>query len=103
MSTTQGYTEGRVARAIEQQTKVVPSDWFMWAALGSMCASLALKTMRRDEDSMFIGQWVPTLLIFGLYNKLVKVHGSDPEGSSSTSSQSGGSQHARAERHVRRH
>jgi hypothetical protein len=27
--------------------------------------------------SLFIGQWVPTLLIFGLCNKIVKVAGSD--------------------------
>ena len=26
---------------------------------------------------MFVGQWTPTLLILGLYNKLVKQHGSD--------------------------
>ena len=26
---------------------------------------------------MFVGQWAPTLLILGLYNKLVKQHGSD--------------------------
>jgi hypothetical protein len=26
---------------------------------------------------LFVGQWVPTLLIFGLYNKLVKQLGSD--------------------------
>jgi hypothetical protein len=32
--------------------------------------------------SNFVGQWVPTFLIFGLYNKLVKLHGSDTEHSS---------------------
>jgi hypothetical protein len=26
---------------------------------------------------VFVGQWAPTLLILGLYNKLVKQHGSD--------------------------
>ena len=26
---------------------------------------------------MFVGQWAPTLLILGLYNRLVKQHGCD--------------------------
>lgn len=69
--------EGKVAKAIEQQTAKLPSDTFLWAALGSMGASLALGLAGRDKASTFVGQWVPTLLVFGLYNKLVKLHGSD--------------------------
>jgi len=34
--------------------------------------------MGKWHEGLFIGQWVPTLLILGLYNKLVKVAGSDP-------------------------
>ena len=30
----------------------------------------------RNGD-VFVGQWAPTLLILGLYNKLVKPHASD--------------------------
>lgn len=82
MSRTQGYTEGRVAKAIEQRTKMVPSDWFLWAAFGSIGVSLALKLMKRDEDSEFVGQWAPTLLVLGLYNKIVKLQGSDSEAGS---------------------
>ena len=37
----------------------------------------AMKLMGRDKDAQFIGHWVPTILILGLYNKLVKVQGSD--------------------------
>jgi hypothetical protein len=70
-------TEGPVARAIEKQTSKLPSDMFLWAAMGSMAVSLLLQTAHRKEQSVFFGQWVPTLLIFGLYNKLVKVAGSD--------------------------
>ncbi|MBI5200972.1 MAG: hypothetical protein HY925_05245 [Elusimicrobia bacterium] len=77
MAVTEGYTEGRVARRIEQKTKKVPSDWFLWAAGASILLSLGLKQANRDEDSYFVGQWAPTLLILGLYNKLVKQHGSD--------------------------
>ena len=73
------HSEGRVARAIEEQTAKLPSDTFLWAALGSMGLSLGLQLAGRKEMSNFVGQWVPTLLIFGLYNKLVKLHGSDSE------------------------
>jgi hypothetical protein len=71
------HTEGRVAKAIENQTAKVPSDVFLWAAFGSMAVSLALQMLGKKEQSNFVGQWAPTLLILGLYNKLVKVAGSD--------------------------
>jgi hypothetical protein len=71
------HKEGPIARSIEQQTAKLPSDTFLWAAIGSMGASLALGIAGRDKASTFVGQWVPTLLVFGLYNKLVKLHGSD--------------------------
>ena len=76
---THGYKEGRVAKEIEQRTKKVPSDWFMWAAIGSIGLALGMRMMDRKEDANFIGEWAPTLLIFGLYNKLVKLHGSEGE------------------------
>lgn len=88
--------EGPVARAIESQTAKVPSDIFLWAAGASVLASLTFQVigMRRKTNmlggifspfnaparaplSVFIGQWVPTLLLLGVYNKIVKVAGSD--------------------------
>ncbi|MBL9161813.1 MAG: hypothetical protein JNL18_03620 [Planctomycetaceae bacterium] len=69
--------EGFVAKMIEEQTAKLPSDIFLWAAGASILGSLALKTMGQDKDSQFVGQWAPTLLILGLYNKLVKLHGSE--------------------------
>ena len=74
---TQEHREGNVARAIEQRTAEIPSDVFLWAALGSICLSLAARMTGRKDTSHFVGQWAPTFLILGLYNKLVKVAGSD--------------------------
>ncbi|HWE93130.1 MAG TPA: hypothetical protein VG269_04085 [Tepidisphaeraceae bacterium] len=71
------HTEGAVARTIEEQTAKLPSDTFLWLAGGSIVTSLVLKILRRDEASIFVGQWAPTFLILGLYNKLVKLLGSD--------------------------
>jgi hypothetical protein len=71
------YSEGRVARTIEARTARLPSDTFLWIALGAMAASATLQVMGNKHVSLFVGQWAPTLLIFGLYNKLVKQLGSD--------------------------
>src|SRR3954453_6194617 len=73
----QDHTEGQVARTIEQQTAKLPSDTFLWAAVASMVTSATFQLMGKRHVSVFIGQWAPTFLIFGLYNKLVKQHGSD--------------------------
>ncbi len=81
--------EGKVARAIEEQTAKIPSDIFLWAAGASLVGSLVFQIAgmrrgpldflvgRRAPYATFIGQWVPTLLLLGIYNKIVKVAGSD--------------------------
>jgi hypothetical protein len=74
---THRYPEGKVANAIESQTAKLPSDVFLWAAGGSLVGSLALKLSGRDRDALFVGQWVPALLLLGLYNKMVKIFGTD--------------------------
>ncbi len=71
------HREGFIAKGIEEQTAKLPSDTFLWLALGSIGASLTLKVIGRDKDALFVGQWAPTFLILGLYNKMVKQLGSD--------------------------
>jgi hypothetical protein len=71
------YAEGRLARAIEEQTARLPSDTFLWAAVGSLGVSAALQLAGRRHASLFVGQWVPAFLLLGIYNKLVKELGSD--------------------------
>lgn len=70
------HREGTVATAIEQQTAKLPSDIFLWAALGSMAASLAFRVYGEKDKSQFVGQWAAPFLILGLYNKVVKLEGS---------------------------
>ena len=69
--------EGEVAKTLEKQTAKIPSDIYLWAALGTMAFSLGLFVSKRTKASMFVGQWAPSILIIGLYNKLVKVEGHD--------------------------
>ena len=71
------HSEGRIAKTIEDQTAKLPSDTFLWMAVGAMTVSASLQMMGNRHASLFVGQWAPTFLIFGLYNKLVKQLGSD--------------------------
>jgi len=71
------HSEGPIASMIENQTARLPSDLFLWAACGSIAASLLMKSSGRDHMALFIGQWAPTFLLLGIYNKIVKVAGSD--------------------------
>lgn len=71
------HREGPIARSIEQQTAKLPSDLFLWAAFGSIAGSLAFKMGGKNHEALFVGQWAPTFLLLGMYNKLVKLHGSE--------------------------
>lgn len=71
------HSEGRVAKTIEEQTAKLPSDTFLWLAVGSIAVSATMQMMGKSNGSVFVGQWAPTFLILGLYNKLVKQLGSD--------------------------
>jgi hypothetical protein len=42
-----------------------------------MAASAILKIAGKDALALFVAQWAPAFLIMGVYNKMVKQHGSD--------------------------
>ena len=70
--------EGEMTKKIEQQTAKIPSIGFLGLAVGSMVASAALAFVaQRKELANFVGLWAPSLLLIGIYNKLVKLEGSD--------------------------
>jgi hypothetical protein len=77
MYKTQEKKEGKIAKAIEEQTSKLPSDVFLWASVGAMTTSLILQLARQKHMSLFIGQWAAPFLLFGIYNKLVKQLGHD--------------------------
>jgi hypothetical protein len=75
---TQGEVqEDQITAAIEQVTSQVPSSIYLAAALASMAASLSFTIAKKDHAALFVGQWAAPFLILGIYNKLVKLHGSD--------------------------
>jgi hypothetical protein len=73
------HREGAIARTIEEQTAKLPSDTFLWAAIACMGASLSLKMLKQNHWALFVGQWPAAFLLFGIYNKIVKVEGHDQD------------------------
>lgn len=71
------HKEGKVAKAIEEQTAKLPSDIFLWTSISAMGASLTLKLLKQDHIALFVGQWAAPFLLLGIYNKLVKLEGHD--------------------------
>lgn len=69
--------EGQITKMIESQTARIPSGTYLTLGIGAMAASLLLMMVRQKNLANFVGQWVPTILIVGLYNKLVKQRGSE--------------------------
>lgn len=66
------HSEGRLTLMLEQQTAKIPSSFFLAAAMGSMVISLATELAGKHRVARFLGLWSPTLLLLGVYNKLVK-------------------------------
>ncbi len=50
----------------------IPEETYYWAAMISILLSLSVKMAGRDHLALFIGQWPPTFLLFGLYRRLSK-------------------------------
>lgn len=71
------HSEGIIARTIEEQTAKLPSDIFLWGALGSIGLSLYFELNGETQKSTFVSRWVSPFLLLGVYNKLVKLQGSD--------------------------
>lgn len=59
---------------IEEQTKKIPNLLFLTlAGLGILSSAALTFGTNKKVLGNFVGLWVPTFLILGLYNKIVKV------------------------------
>lgn len=66
--------EGRATRLIEQQTARFQSVDWLALAVGSMgLSAITTLVFGRRALGNFFGLWAPSLLLIGVYNKLVKV------------------------------
>jgi hypothetical protein len=74
MATKIGSATTSVQDAQEQYFRVtdqVPRTVWHWSAVASILVSAILFLMGKRDWSIFVGQWPPTFLLFGLYHKLV--------------------------------
>ena len=69
--------EDQFTAAIEKSTSRIPTSAYLVLALGAMAVSAGLQAWNKKHESLFIGQWAAPFLLLGIYNKLVKQHGSD--------------------------
>jgi hypothetical protein len=71
--------EDQVTAAIEKYTAQVPSSAYLGLAIASIAASITLQITQKEKApaALFVGQWVAPFLLLGIYNKMVKQHGSD--------------------------
>lgn len=84
--------EDQITSYLERQTAQAPSSSWLGAAVCSMVASLALKLSGKEHAALFVGQWAAPFLLIGIYNKMVKQHGSDAQPESTASSMYGRSE-----------
>lgn len=66
---------GRKSSEVQDQyfrvTDKVPGEVWYWAALSSIITSAVLFLADKRTWSIFVGQWAPTFLLFGLFHKLL--------------------------------
>lgn len=53
-------------------TDNIPEQAWYWMSLGSIIGAAILRLSGREHWSLFVGQWAPTFLLFGLYHRLVQ-------------------------------
>ena len=70
-------TEDSFTKSVEEYTSEIPSSAFLGIAVGAMAVSLVCQLTGEGKWGNFLAQWVPTWLVIGVYNKLVKLEGHD--------------------------
>ena len=61
----------------EHYPSQVPSGVYLSLAMGSIGLLIGLRAFGQKNAATFVGHRVPTILLLGLYNKLVKIEGSE--------------------------
>ncbi len=52
--------------------ETVPTQAYLGAALGSIALSAGLRLAGKKDAAIFVGQWPPTFILFGLAYKLLR-------------------------------
>jgi hypothetical protein len=70
--------ENKMAKSTTNQTNKIPTSFFLALAAGTVALSLGLALSKKEKSwATFVGQWVPTVLLLGIYDKIVKTQNSN--------------------------
>lgn len=71
-------TESGRNKSISKKKAVAVSPLFYWALAGGAVALTLGWSMRRKKENRtnVVAQWIPTVLLLGIYNKIVKTQSS---------------------------
>ena len=67
----------QIKQIAEKAASKTPTLLFVAAAVAAIGVSLLLQMRGKKQWSLFVAHWVPSLMMFGLYNKLSKTVGAD--------------------------
>ncbi|RAQ98079.1 hypothetical protein [Thermogemmatispora tikiterensis] len=66
----------KAARDMQEQyfrtTDRLPGEMWYWAALVSIITSAMLFLSGKRDWGLFVGQWPPAFLLFGIFHKLLR-------------------------------
>jgi hypothetical protein len=65
-----GVSATRAAHVVEDQTARIPSDTFLVGAIVSLGAAVICELTGKKQAATFLGMLAPTMIAFGLYNKI---------------------------------
>lgn len=65
----------QIRKITEKAAGKTPTLLFVGAAVAAIGVSLLLQVLGKKQWSLFVAHWVPSLMMFGLYNKLSKTVG----------------------------
>lgn len=68
-------SEEKVKEFVEKKPSEIPSSFFLALAGGAVALALGLAlTQKKKSWANFVGQWVPTILLLGIYDKVAMTH-----------------------------
>jgi len=72
--------ESKGAKVAEMKPKEAQTSLFITLAGAAVALSLGLAVSKREKSwAVFVGQWAPTILLLGIYDKIVKTDASTKE------------------------
>jgi hypothetical protein len=70
-------TKKPMAKSITHKIDDIPASVFLGLAAGAVALSIGLAVNRKKSWALVVGQWVPSILLLGIYNKAAKIQASE--------------------------